>query len=94
MTTNLDKQQAESRPFGELRERGLLWLINTSVFHPRGLAMALHYGDDDPDLEEPTGWSLLAAGPDEAFDYAPSVDIDECFRQAEATMRLYVEGLL
>jgi hypothetical protein len=28
------------RTFGEFRDEGLLWLINTSVFHPRGFAIA------------------------------------------------------
>ena len=30
------------RPLLELSEAGLLWLINRVVFHPRGIALALH----------------------------------------------------
>lgn len=48
----------DQRPFHELRDEGLLWLINTSVFHPRGYALALHLNDDG----EATGWTLLGDG--------------------------------
>ena len=48
----------EQRPFSELRDTGLLWLINTTVFHPRGYAIALHFNDQG----EATGWSLLGDG--------------------------------
>lgn len=47
------------RPFVELRETGLLWLLNRVVFHPRGFALALHFTDD---LSECVGWSLLGDG--------------------------------
>ena len=30
------------RPLAELRDSGLLWLINRVAFHPRGVALALH----------------------------------------------------
>ena len=45
------------RPFAELRDTGLLWLINRQVFHPRGYALALHWADGDV-----VGWSLLGDG--------------------------------
>jgi hypothetical protein len=48
------------RPFAELRDVGLLWLINRVVFHPRGYALALHF--TDMDRRECTGWSLLGDG--------------------------------
>lgn len=66
------------RPFKDLRDSGLLWLINRSVLHPRGFAMALTIADDG----EATGWSLLGDGR-EPWSY----DIDEAkrFAQAEAT---------
>ena len=47
-----------SRTFSELRDTGLLWLINTSVFHPRGYALAIHL--DDAGVA--TGWSLMGDG--------------------------------
>lgn len=73
------------RPIGELREAGLLWLINTSVFHPRGLALALCFAEDDRGHETPLGWRLLAAPDGEAFDFIPA-DVDELYRAAEATL--------
>lgn len=48
----------DQRPFEDLRPTGLLWLINTTVFHPRGYALALHFDDDG----QATGWSLLGDG--------------------------------
>lgn len=54
------------RPFADLRDSGLLWLINRVVFHPRGYALALHF-EDTPDRNlaeggEVTGWSILGDG--------------------------------
>lgn len=49
---------ADSRPLSELSDTGLLWLINATVFHPRGFALAL---DMTPDGEV-TGWALLGDG--------------------------------
>ena len=46
------------RPFSELRDEGLLWLINTSVFHPRGYALAFVMDEDG----NATGWALLGDG--------------------------------
>lgn len=46
------------RPLAELRSSGLLWLINTTVFHPRGYAFVLHL-DADGQVE---GWSLHGDG--------------------------------
>lgn len=47
-----------ARPFEDLRPTGLLWLINTTVFHPRGYALALHFNDDG----SCSGWSLMGDG--------------------------------
>lgn len=67
------------RPFSELQTTGLLWLVNRTVFHPRGFALAVHVGDDG----EVTGWSMLGDGV-EPWRYGPSVDEDESFRAVEA----------
>jgi hypothetical protein len=69
------------RPLLELSESGLLWLINRSVFHPRGLALALYQ-----EGEEARGWKLLAAAEGEPFSFPEGVDNDG-FRRAEATLR-------
>lgn len=55
--------------FDEMREHGLLWAINASVFHPRGFALAFHYDD----LGELEGWSLMGDG-SETWYYADSSD--------------------
>lgn len=57
-TVSEDGVNNGARPFKELMDSGFLWLINASVFHPRGFAMALHV-DDDGDV---TGWSLQGDG--------------------------------
>lgn len=69
------------RPLLELSESGLLWLINRTVFHPRGLALALYQEGD-----EAHGWKLLAAAEGEPFTFPESVD-NEGFRRANATLR-------
>lgn len=69
------------QPLLELSESGLLWLINRVVFHPRGVALALH-----EEGGEAVGWSLLAAPEGEPFTFPEPVDTDS-FRRAEATLR-------
>jgi hypothetical protein len=49
---------AQERPWHELGESGLLWLINTIVFHPRGYALAIHLDDQGT----ATGFSILGDG--------------------------------
>jgi hypothetical protein len=50
--------QPDGRPFADLRESGLLWLINTSVFHSRGYALALQFDAEG----NATGWRLQGDG--------------------------------
>ncbi len=42
-----------------LRESGLLWYINRTVFHPRGYALAIVLDDEDGSL---VGFELLGDG--------------------------------
>ncbi|MFE0329062.1 hypothetical protein ACFW08_20215 [Streptomyces sp. NPDC058960] len=70
------------RPLSELRDSGLLWLINRVAFHPRGVALALHQTPDG----EVTGWRLLTSAADEPFTFTEETD-NEGFRRAEATLR-------
>jgi hypothetical protein len=67
------------RPFAELRDSGLLWLINATVFHPRGYALALTVHDG-----EAVGWNLLGDG-SEPWRY--EADMDAKFEAAEVTLR-------
>lgn len=64
------------RPFSELRDSGLLWLINTTILHPRGYALAIHFNN----AGEATGWSIEGDGT-ERWAYASSAapHIDELF---------------
>lgn len=71
----------DARPISELRDSGLLWLINRVVFHPRGFALALHAGDSGVI----TGWSLQGDG-SEAWSF-PEEREQHLFRLAEGTLR-------
>lgn len=73
------------RPFDELRDSGLLWLINRVVFHPRGFALALTYIGD-----EVIGWTVEGGG-SEPWQFAGPEDGN--FHNAEKTLRdLVVES--
>ncbi len=50
--------ERDAYTLGQMAETGLLWLVNRVVFHPRGFALALDYGDGE---DEPRGWSIVAA---------------------------------
>ena len=69
----------EPRHLGELRESGLLWLINRQVFHPRGFALGLIYRDG-----EAIGWALLGDGK-EPWRFEDDGE-DELFAAAERTL--------
>lgn len=46
------------RPFDEWQENGLLWLINATVFHPRGYALMLGKDQNGKVM----GWDLTGDG--------------------------------
>jgi hypothetical protein len=73
--------QEEARPFSELRDAGLLWLINRTAFHPRGLALAMHFDD----AGEACGWSLMRNDEGEPWQFDVATDADGHAR-AEATI--------
>jgi hypothetical protein len=50
------------RPFQELFDSGLLWLINAQVFHPRGYALQIHLETDGDTHIEAVGWSIIGDG--------------------------------
>lgn len=80
MTTENETEQAEPfRPIGELRDAGLLWLINRVVFHPRGFALAF----DVADCGDVNGWKLLGDG-SEVWTFDNESD-DEEFAKVRAT---------
>ena len=65
----------------DLRADGLLWLINTVVFHPRGFALAVD--------SETGAFSLMGDG-SERWAFAPGDDpgIDALWARAEAVFDL------
>lgn len=70
-----------SLPVRDLRETGLLWLINKVVFHPRGFALAMVYRDNGEFMH----WALLGDGT-EPWQFESGTD-DEQFARAEETLR-------
>jgi hypothetical protein len=78
MPDPIDEVRDDGRPFSELRDEGLLWLINTAVFHPRGYALAIHFDDN----EVATGWSLVGDG-SEPWQMPDSPLIDELFAKTK-----------
>lgn len=71
-----------ARPFSELRDSGLLWLINRTVFHPRGFALGLVTDETGAVV----GWLLEGDG-SEPWMFSPAFEEVELFRAAEATLR-------
>jgi hypothetical protein len=79
---------ADPRPLEELRDSGLLWLINRVLFHPRGRALALHVDEEGHIV----GWSLVGDG-SEPWRYDLSdADEREVFERAEQTLREAAPG--
>ncbi|MGW4757743.1 hypothetical protein [Streptomyces chartreusis] len=74
------------RPISELRDSGLLWLINRTVFHPRGLALALAFGE----AGEVTGWRLIGDGSEPMW-FSPD-DEPRLFAAAQATLAAAQRG--
>lgn len=70
---------AQARPISELRDSGLLWLVNRVVFHPRGLALGLV-----TDADGLTGWQLVGDGTEPMW-FAPD-DEPALFAAAQATL--------
>lgn len=69
----------EVRSFDDLRDSGLLWLINTTVFHPRGYAIGLHYtGPNGTGVAD--GWQLFGHGAERiAYDESEEARLDMLF---------------
>jgi hypothetical protein len=71
----------KTRPMSDLRDSGLLWLINRQVFHPRGFALAL----DVNAAGKVVGWQLLGDGKEPW-----TFDCDETERLARANETLRI----
>lgn len=71
--------------FEDLRRTGFLWLINRTVFHPRGFAFALVYDEND----NVVGWTIYGDGTEPwAFD-SNSIDEDALFHSMKNTFDLF-----
>lgn len=73
----------EARGFDEIRESGLLWLINKALFHPRGYALAW-VKDENGNTE---GWTILGDG-SEPWCFSEEID-NEYFGKAERELVKY-----
>jgi hypothetical protein len=77
--------EEEARPFSEFRDEGLLWLVNVTVFHPRGYALA--FGIDTEG--NVNGWKLMGDGTEPwafATDDATRASTDALFARMKAAM--------
>lgn len=63
--------------FDEFRTSGLLWLINTSVFHPRGYTLALQHNEGQVE-----GFALAGDGK-EPIVYQNDEKLDAVFQAAQ-----------
>ncbi|WP_413808171.1 hypothetical protein [Streptomyces sp. OE57] len=75
------QEEPPLRAFQELRESGLLWLINHRVLHPRGVALALYVDEDG----QATGWNLLASPDGKPWTFNQETN-DHGRARAEATL--------
>lgn len=72
---------APARPLIQLKENGLLWLINKAVFHPRGFALVLHVDRHGNGI----GWSLEGDG-SEAWQMGDDIDEDALLGRVQALL--------
>lgn len=77
-----DSENFSARPIKELSDSGILWLINRVVFHPRGLALALHA---EKETGEVVGWNIVGDG-GKVWKFT-EVDDDEYFARAKKTIQ-------
>lgn len=68
------------RPFEDLSPSGLLWLINRTVFHPRGFALGLAKDENGNII----GWALQGDGAEPWWFNAGSES--DLFNAAKATL--------
>lgn len=52
-------EQRDAFSFDQLRETGVLFMVNRVLLHPRGYALALEYGEGE---KEPRGWNIVGNG--------------------------------
>lgn len=96
---DLNSTDTTLRTFAEFRDTGLLWLVNATVFHPRGFALAFVFDTD----RNVIGWRLLGNGKEPWFfgDVPPTADerktfgaqsVDELFANTERLWQVARRG--
>ncbi len=76
------------RPFNELIDSGVLWLVNASALHPRGIALALHTDDEG----EVIGWSLQSTPDGSPFVFPDGAQIVERKMAVERLIAYTIAG--
>lgn len=76
-----EKSGTDARPFIDLRDSGLLWLINRVVFHPRGFALALLVRNG-----EAVGWELLGDG-EEVWTMGDGINEEALFAKVQNLLK-------
>lgn len=74
-------------PFEELVSSGLLWLINATTFHPRGLALGISCDSEGHAI----GWRLLGSAI-EPWSFPDDRNTQGKFEAAQATMKTAIEA--
>lgn len=71
-------------PFEQLRDTGLLWLINTALLHPRGYALAILHDDEG----HATSWQLLGDGTERwSFPDSMNDELDARFKAVQRILK-------
>jgi len=73
------KEGPPPRAWAELRDSGLLWLINRTALHPRGFALGVRFDEGG----NAVGWQLLGDGA-EPWMFLGEDEEDSCFARLEA----------
>lgn len=58
----MELTEKQSELIQEIREKGLVWLVNTAILHPRGFALAVSYDDSDTEFVNPVGLMIVGDG--------------------------------
>jgi hypothetical protein len=83
----LPEAVSETFSFEEFRDKGVLFLLNTAVFHPRGMAVEWVYDKDDRTVL--VGWRVRGDGT-EVWSFMKSDELDDVFARSQA----FLESLI
>lgn len=69
-------------PWAEFQKSGALWLVNATLWHPRGYAMLMYYPDDT--FSESIGYKIVGEGKRPWTTPVNLREINEAFRKFKA----------